>query len=203
MILLQENIQNTLFSVQCEKKIRPKLLCRRTDIPQKSWKSLLIVSGTLGNKNARGIKHELFVKSICIHTYCETLLESTQNAPFETWCKGSQQQSPLCHFQGASSDNCILPAFIRFTLALQNLYKMTLSIFWTALAFPHSCFCCSLQSWVPCQQPYVAVKWRLSHTAQWGPSAGILEECGSTCANEQHDDILSLIHTTYYSYGKL
>lgn len=54
--------------------------------PKKAEKSLLIVSGTLSNKSARGIKHELFVKSICIHTHCATLLEKTQNTPFETRC---------------------------------------------------------------------------------------------------------------------
>lgn len=124
-ILLQENIQNTLFSVQCEKKDQSCCVEELT-YPQKAEKSLLVVSGTLCNKSARGIKHELFVKSICRHAYCATLslLQTAQNAPSETRCQGSQQQSPLCHFKGTSSDSCIFLSFSRFTL-----YKITLSIF--------------------------------------------------------------------------
>jgi len=51
-----------------KKRNKSKLLCGRTDIPQKAEGSLLIVSGILFNKSSRGIKHEFFVKGICIHT---------------------------------------------------------------------------------------------------------------------------------------
>lgn len=95
--LLQENIQNALFSVQCEKKIKPKLLCRRTDIPQKAERSLLKVSGTLFNKSSRGIKHNLFVKSICIHIYCPAVssLETVGKYPF--WKHGIKGVNSKIH----------------------------------------------------------------------------------------------------------
>lgn len=118
-----------LFSPVWKKDQTKAVVWKNWHIPKKAEKSLLIVSGTLCNKSASGIKHELFVKSICVHTQCVTLLETTQNIPLETPWRGSQQQSPLCHSKGTPSDNCIPLASIRFTPALQNLQKSTLSIF--------------------------------------------------------------------------
>lgn len=79
------------------KKIKPKLLCRRTDIPQKAERSLLKVSGTLFNKSSRGIKHNLFVKSICIHIYCPALpsLETVAKYPF--WKHGIKGVNSKIH----------------------------------------------------------------------------------------------------------
>lgn len=86
------------FQSSVKKRSNQSCCVEELTYPKKAEKSLLIMSGTLCNKSARGIIHELFVKSICIHTYCATLslLETTPNTPFETWYWGSQQQSPLC-----------------------------------------------------------------------------------------------------------
>lgn len=90
-----------IFSPVWKKDQTKAVVWKNWHIPKKAEKSLLIVSGTLCNKSARGIKHELFVKSICIHTYCVTLslLETTQNTPFETRCWGEPRVEPTVSFE--------------------------------------------------------------------------------------------------------
>lgn len=81
------------FKSSVKKRSNQSCCVEELTYPKKAEKSLLIVSGTLCNRSARGIKHELFVKSICRHTYCVTLslLETAQNAPFDA--KGANSKA--------------------------------------------------------------------------------------------------------------